>query len=840
MEELVFDFQRYCAHPARYSDAYTKQQTALTKAFLLDPHVRPVQLAKKLLFLQLRGFSSRNIEDALEAVDERDYLKFVDCTWNDELQVAHTDPSPVPPGESDAAATNSVGAASADDPFQEELTEESMWRVGANVFCFAGDNSYYHVPLIAIDKSRAEDIMCCAHQLASGEFGPPQYFTTGLKGCVPDQFAPYELVTVGMTIIAEYPNAFRGHYKEAVVLAKSAQTVRDGPYTADLEWVHDSSVLRGMDYRNIRLLYHPKRMFRERKERENERKRLNNTGNRVVSSSSFPYKVTPQMEYLKNFDKHPDLDRGVQPRSLRTAAQFASQYGDFNSDNVRVFPVLPPSQRDLNGVAYGFSLAGIPHHAECPNYLLSDPIVELCRQSLRTDCMFVDPNFPPSWSSLFGPDNAKMSSEITWRRLSEILTKPRLFSVGGKVADLKLGRFTPPWFVNILAALQLVPEMEDMITPGSDGWMYGCYTVRMFVDGAWAFVVVDDFIPCDTDTGKPLTIFPQTGGDVYAVILEKALAKLEGSYCHLKYSRSSICKAWEDFTSNSSEVIHHNLAVQKDTVSENIYSMLSRSVSGVKCCTLHAQTSGLEEFNALGFDRGEFWSVDAASEYVPPGKKVPSYFFHVSRNIQSGLPVPYLESHQERLFRSFPSEAIDLFPQLDDRGKVAYWLPSTTFFRAFDQTLIFWFYNNTQRVCIEGSFAGRPAAGGKMAGPERWLSNPQVFVSLVQPTDAIVELKLFDRRPRNYTPCVGRYLQLHILRGLPYEGALAVETDNIASSPNLDLVDDNEVRTRPSAVVRVTLPAGNYVLIPSVGMPSDERFCIKIFSFSALYGKILN
>ena len=834
--QLVSEFLKYCQNPQRFSDSFAKARLAAAKAFLLDPAVSVLSLERKVMFMSLKGFGQQTIEDVLEAVDERDYLRFVDGTWKENVAADGA------PGATVAATPAPAGTNAGDLYSTDELTEESLWRVGANVFCFAGDNSYYHVPLIAIDTSRAEDIMCCAHQLSSGEFGPKQYFTTGLKGCVPDQFAPYDLVSIGTTVIAEYPNAFRGHYKEAVVIAKSQQLVRDGPFTVDLEWVHNSVFEAGVDFRNIRLLYHPKRMLKERNERETQQKRLNIAANRVVSSSCFPFKVTPPTEYVKNFDKFPDLDRGVQPRSLRTGAQFASQYGDFNSDNVKVFPVLPPSQRDLTNSAYGFSLSSIQKHTECSNYLLADPTIELCRQSLKTDCMYVDPNFPPSWSSLFGVADAKPSSDITWRRLSEIMNRPRLFTVGGKVSDLKVGRFTPAWFVNILSALQLVPELEDMISPAADGWMYGCYTVRMFVDGFWAFVVVDDYIPCDAVTGKPLTIFPESGGDIYAVILEKALAKLEGSYCHLKFSRSTGGKVWEDFTSNASEVVHHGMAMQKDVISGNLHALLttSRSELQVKCCTLHAQTSGAEEFLEMGFERGDFWSVDAACEFVPHNKKAATYFFHVTRNVQSGNTVPYMESHQERLFRTFPPEAIDQFPPIDDRNKVAYWLPSSLYFKAFGQTLLFWFYNNTQRISIEGSFAGRPNAGGKMAGPEKWLSNPQVFVSLVQPTDAIVELKLLDRRVRSYTPCVGRYLQLHILKGLPYEGALTAETDYVASSATLDLVDDDEVRARPSAVVRATLPAGNYVLVPSVGMPSEERFAIKIFSFSALYGKILN
>ena len=57
----------------------------------------------------------------------------------------------------------------------------------------------------------------------------------------------------------------------------------------------------------------------------------------------------------------------------------------------------------------------------------------------------------------------------------------------------------------------------------------GIYHVKLFVNGLRTSVVVDDFIPVNPKTELPAFFHSETQ-ELWAIILEKAWAKLHGSY----------------------------------------------------------------------------------------------------------------------------------------------------------------------------------------------------------------------------------------------------------------------------------------------------------------------
>ena len=60
---------------------------------------------------------------------------------------------------------------------------------------------------------------------------------------------------------------------------------------------------------------------------------------------------------------------------------------------------------------------------------------------------------------------------------------------------------------------------------------HGVYTVRLFVDDAWRYVVVDDRVPCSAASGRPLLPTVIGGeGPMFLPLVVKALAKLHGGY----------------------------------------------------------------------------------------------------------------------------------------------------------------------------------------------------------------------------------------------------------------------------------------------------------------------
>eukprot|EP00744_Colponema_vietnamica_P008261 GILI01011806.1.p1 GENE.GILI01011806.1~~GILI01011806.1.p1 ORF type:complete len:637 (-),score=147.24 GILI01011806.1:66-1826(-) len=568
-----------------------------------------------------------------------------------------------------------------------------------------------------------------------------------------------------------------------------------------------------------------------------------------MQDRSIPEHLKRQ-EFIKNYAKYPDVDLVEPPRNLRTALSFVSQFGDTDPEGTRIFPQQPRCQLEQSSVGFDFNLSMIPRHAKCNHYMVVNPIIEVAKQCARKDSMFVDPDFPPSFASLTGSSGRKPGN-ITWRRASELLHKPRIRVVGSKGIDCHVGYYAPSWFVNIFHALESVAEVEEMISPAEDGYMFGAYVVRLYVDGSWAFVLIDDFIPCAEDTNAPLCVMSSNPTEIYPMLIEKAIAKISGGYHALKYPDPTVSpgKVWEDLTSNAAETfidprefVHRGELIMKDSLHTNLMSCVNNASNTVTCARCRAGN----DLKSIGMRPGEYWIVDRVVEYLPAAswqqQRIPTYFYHVRKPTNISEPVVNIPMIRARMISCFPPGALELFPDLDSNlpiNIVSLWLTGDDFLGAFDRTLNFWYYNNTQRSAIVGSFADYKGCGGKVEGPKQWLANPQYFTSFVQPTDVLVELKLLDRRIRKNEHIDGKRLQLHIIRGPPLEQRLVDETDYIAASTTIDLEEDAETRGYPSTVIRTSLPGGNFVFVPSIGGESTEEFCIKIMSIAAFYTKLL-
>lgn len=65
----------------------------------------------------------------------------------------------------------------------------------------------------------------------------------------------------------------------------------------------------------------------------------------------------------------------------------------------------------------------------------------------------------------------------------------------------------------------------------------GVYRVKLCKNGEWTTVTIDDYFPCYPDGGPIFTTC--TNNDLWILILEKAYAKLHGTYLALRGGYSS-------------------------------------------------------------------------------------------------------------------------------------------------------------------------------------------------------------------------------------------------------------------------------------------------------------
>lgn len=77
--------------------------------------------------------------------------------------------------------------------------------------------------------------------------------------------------------------------------------------------------------------------------------------------------------------------------------------------------------------------------------------------------------------------------------------------------------------------------------------LYGFYAVNYYSVGVVTEILVDDFLPCDVDTGEPIFANASVGYyDLWSLIMEKAWAKLHGSY--MKMTNGSHADVFRDLT----------------------------------------------------------------------------------------------------------------------------------------------------------------------------------------------------------------------------------------------------------------------------------------------------
>ncbi|WOL02903.1 calpain-type cysteine protease ADL1 isoform X1 [Canna indica] len=193
---------------------------------------------------------------------------------------------------------------------------------------------------------------------------------------------------------------------------------------------------------------------------------------------------------------------------------------------------------------------------------------------------FTDQDFPPDDCSLFvdpGNPSSKLQVVSEWMRPTDIVkvscisSQPCLFSGSMNSSDVCQGRLGDCWFLSAVAVLTEVSRISEVIiTPAFNE--EGIYTVRFCIQGEWVPVVVDDWIPCESP-GKPAFATSRKRNELWVSILEKAYAKLHGSYEALE--GGLVQDALVDLTGGAGEEIDMRSApAQIDLASGRLWSQL--------------------------------------------------------------------------------------------------------------------------------------------------------------------------------------------------------------------------------------------------------------------------
>ena len=110
--------------------------------------------------------------------------------------------------------------------------------------------------------------------------------------------------------------------------------------------------------------------------------------------------------------------------------------------------------------------------------------------------------------------------------------------------DIKQGRCGDCYFLASLSALAEFPDRIKRIFLTKDVNEAGCYAVQMYINGEKRTIVVDDYFPYDDETetwafSQPSRAnTPKRPSEIWVLIIEKAWAKVFGSYQRIEAGSS--------------------------------------------------------------------------------------------------------------------------------------------------------------------------------------------------------------------------------------------------------------------------------------------------------------
>ncbi|NXL57595.1 CAN13 protein, partial [Chordeiles acutipennis] len=154
---------------------------------------------------------------------------------------------------------------------------------------------------------------------------------------------------------------------------------------------------------------------------------------------------------------------------------------------------------------------------------------------LSQGLLFEDATFPAHISSI-GPNLLPEDKlrQIQWRRPPELQRNPYLILDGVSRFDIMQGEIGDCWMLAALGSLTLQKRFLENVLPKDQGFQddyAGIFHFRFWQYGDWVDVVIDDQLPILN--GRYLSVHPRTSNEFWPSLLEKAYAKLRGSYQNL-------------------------------------------------------------------------------------------------------------------------------------------------------------------------------------------------------------------------------------------------------------------------------------------------------------------
>ncbi|XP_026525257.1 calpain-9 [Notechis scutatus] len=473
----------------------------------------------------------------------------------------------------------------------------------------------------------------------------------------------------------------------------------------------------------------------------------------------------------------------------------------------------------------------VPQNA-CATHSSGQTYQELKLECQQKGTLFEDCDFLANDSSLFYND--KPPIPFVWKRPGEIVKDPQFILGGATRTDICQGDLGDCWLLAAIASLTLNEKVLARVIPQNQDFgpdYAGIFHFQFWQYNEWLDIVIDDRLP----TFKDRLVFLHSAdlNEFWSALLEKAYAKLNGSYEALK-GGSSI-EAMEDFTGGVGETFEVKKAPK------NFYELLQRALkrgSLVGCSIDITSAAESEARTPTGLIKGHAYSVTGIDEVNYQGQTV--------RLVRVRNPWGQVEwngawSDNSSEWDSLsPSEKQRLHHTALDDGE--FWMKFEDFLSNFEKVEI---CNLTPdalednaahkwEVSIhQGSWVRGATAGGCRNFIETFWTNPQFKLQLTEKDEGQDECTF-----------VAALMQKNRRKLRKFGAALLTIGYAIYESPDKDehLTKDffryHASRAKSKSYInlrevsdRFELPPGDYIIVPTTYEPQQEAdFCLRVFS----------
>ncbi|XP_029595519.1 calpain-9-like [Salmo trutta] len=461
-------------------------------------------------------------------------------------------------------------------------------------------------------------------------------------------------------------------------------------------------------------------------------------------------------------------------------------------------------------------------------------------EQLRQECLqkkklFEDPDFPACDSSLYYSQSVPINFE--WKRPGQLCENPEFIVGGADRTDICQGELGDCWLLAAIASLTLHKETLARVVPNDQGFdrsYAGIFHFQFWQHNRWLDVVVDDRLPAVRN--RLVLLHSASNNEFWSALLEKAYAKLNGSYESLK--GGSTLEAMEDFTGGVGETYETKSApTDLFNIMKKAYdrgSMMGCSIDITSSAESEAQT-------ASGLVKGHAYSITGLEEVNYRGKKVKLIRI---RNPWGQVEWNGAWSDESREWNVIDSsEKKRILQNSMDDGE--FWMEFEDFKANYDKIEICnltpdSLMDDTKRKwevnMFEGNWIRGSTAGGCRNFIDTFWTNPQFKLTLLHADDnndkcsVVIALMQKNRRALRKEG-----LDLQTIGFALYEAP--ADEDHLGK----DFFRYNGSKARSKTYINVreiserfTLPPGKYLLVPTTFQPHDEAdFLIRIFSEKA-------